>query len=60
MFKKYNGNGIYDEMFDATGAPRPHYRAVFDRLAEIGVDTIQRRHRMADLSFRNQGITFTV
>lgn len=60
MFNDYSVNGIFDEMFDATGAPRPHYISVAKRLTEIGRDAIQRRHRMADLSFRNQGITFTV
>jgi uncharacterized circularly permuted ATP-grasp superfamily protein len=60
MFTEYQTNGIFDEMFVDTGKPRPHYLPVFDRLRSLGADAFERRRRMADLSFRNQGITFTV
>jgi uncharacterized circularly permuted ATP-grasp superfamily protein len=60
MFDQYAVNGLYDEMFAADGAPRPHYAAVASRLAALGADAFARRVRMADVTFRNQGITFTV
>src|SRR6202012_1067276 len=42
------------------GMPRPHYAAVADRLSTFDVEAFNRRRRMADVTFRNQGITFTV
>jgi uncharacterized circularly permuted ATP-grasp superfamily protein len=60
MFDQYQLNGIFDEMFEAVDVPRPHYEAVFGQLVSLGNSAFQRRRRMADLSFRNQGITFTV
>ncbi len=50
----------YDEMFEAAGRPRPHYRDLHERLAGLGPQELERRHRLADLSMRQQGITFTV
>lgn len=60
MFKNYILNGVYDEMFQETGVPRPHYEQVFRQLQNLSNPAFQRRSRMADLTFRNQGITFTV
>jgi uncharacterized circularly permuted ATP-grasp superfamily protein len=50
----------YDEMFEGPGRPRPHYRALYERLIKLGPAELERRHRLADLSMRQQGITFTV
>jgi uncharacterized circularly permuted ATP-grasp superfamily protein len=60
MFEEYIVNGVYDEMFGVTGTPRSHYASVASRLTELGPDALARRRRMADIAFRNQGITFTV
>ncbi len=60
MFDNYLINGVFDEMFATTGAPRGHYGPVVERIKDLGRDAILRRRRMADLTFRNQGITFTV
>lgn len=60
MFDQYQLNGLFDEMFSAADVPRPHYESVFGQLAALGNSAFQRRRRMADLTFRNQGITFTV
>src|SRR5450432_2413909 len=60
MFGDYIVNGVFDEMFGSTGTPRSLYASVFSRLSELGGDTLARRRRMADIAFRNQGITFTV
>ncbi len=50
----------YNEMYESGSTPRSHYRILQDRLKEIGSDEIQRRQQAADLSFLQQGITFTV
>jgi len=60
MFDNYQVNGIFDEMFEGTGRPRAHYQSVYSRLTTLGHEAFQRRRKMADVSFRNQGITFTV
>ena len=60
MFQTYQTDGLFDEMFEATGTPRPHYAAAAAGLAQLGRDTFSRRVKMADITFRNQGITFTV
>ena len=60
MFHDYPINGIFDEMFEVTGRPRAHYAAVYERTRDISSDFLQRRCKMADVAFRNQGITFTV
>src|SRR6478736_1845238 len=64
ILKQYALTG-YDEMF--SGGPslppddvRPDYRTLLSRLRNIGVGELQRRHKLADLTMRNQGITFTV
>ena len=50
----------YDEMFDASETPRPHYASLHERLIELGPEELERRHKVADLTMRQQGITFTV
>ncbi|WP_019587797.1 circularly permuted type 2 ATP-grasp protein [Deinococcus apachensis] len=54
------GNRFFDEMFTPDGAVRPHYQGVQGYIDRQGVAEFQRRHRLLDLAFRNQGITFTV
>ena len=60
VFSGYDNPGLFDEMFANPGEPRPHYAAVHRKLGELDPSAFDRRRRMADLSFRNQGITFTV
>src|SRR4051812_35191351 len=60
MFDDYEVNGLYDEMFVAGSNPRPHYAPMAPRLKALGPTAFQRRVKMADVTFRNQGITFTV
>ncbi|HEV7298174.1 MAG TPA: circularly permuted type 2 ATP-grasp protein [Tepidisphaeraceae bacterium] len=60
MFEGYESDGLYDEMFASAGVPREHYGPVTTRLQSMGHDAVTRRLRMADVSFRNQGITFAV
>jgi uncharacterized circularly permuted ATP-grasp superfamily protein len=60
MFDQYTIDGVFDEMFEAPLRPRAHYAPVLERVFSLGPATIQRRRHLADLSFRNLGITFTV
>ena len=50
----------YDEMFEARDALHPHYEPLLNHFAALPPDELQRRKQAADLSFLNQGITFTV
>jgi uncharacterized circularly permuted ATP-grasp superfamily protein len=47
-------------MFTSDGRARPHYDALYRRLAGLPDDELRYRQQAADLSFLNQGITFTV
>jgi uncharacterized circularly permuted ATP-grasp superfamily protein len=60
MFESYEVNGLFDEMFESAGQPRAHYAPAAARLAALGAEAFGRRVKMADVTFRNQGITFTV
>ncbi len=59
-FPNYLLDNAYDEMFEAPGQPRPHYLPLLHTLTTLPGDEIRRRKHSADLSFLNQGITFTV
>jgi len=50
----------YDEMFTAPGELHPHYELLLNHFSSLPSDELQRRKQAADLSFLNQGITFTV
>jgi uncharacterized circularly permuted ATP-grasp superfamily protein len=60
LFASYQLDGAYDEMFDAAGSTRGHYRALQDHLHELPPAELQRLQQAADLAFLHQGITFTV
>jgi uncharacterized circularly permuted ATP-grasp superfamily protein len=60
MFENYHFDGLFDEMFEGQGRPRPHYAPVMARLKALGPAAFAKRVRMADVTFRNQGITFNV
>ena len=60
MLQDYHVNGVFDEVFAHDGSPRAHYAALVDGLRQLDAAAFLRRVRMADVSFRNQGITFTV
>ncbi len=59
-FANYTLANSYDEMFDGTGHPRPAYQKLFHSLLEIPPEMLRQRQQDADLTFLNQGITFTV
>lgn len=59
-FSKYQTDGFFDEMFADSRKVRPHYGLVQDRFQRFKREEMEQRCQMADLSFLNQGITFTV
>jgi uncharacterized circularly permuted ATP-grasp superfamily protein len=56
----YDPGAFFDEMFEAPGVPRPHYRALAEQLSALSADEFEERRHGVDLSFLNQGIGFTV
>ena len=59
-FSDYEVAAAYDEMFRAPGRPRMQYRALYAQLLSLPAEELRRSKQEADLSFFNQGITFTV
>src|SRR5579872_2883121 len=59
-FGDYAMGPAYDEMFRANGRPRTHYRNLYAQLLKLPYEELDRFKKEADLSFFNQGITFTV
>src|SRR5580698_5632760 len=59
-FSDYEIDAAYDEMFRAAGRPRPHYKNLYTQLLNLPPEELYRCKKEADLSFFNQGITFTV
>jgi len=51
---------FYDEMYDARGKVRPHYKEFARWLAATPPDQLALRRREADLLFHRAGITFTL
>jgi uncharacterized circularly permuted ATP-grasp superfamily protein len=58
--KNYKLDHAYDEMFASHDALHEHYEPLLEHFAALPPEEIQRRKQAADLSFLNQGITFTV
>jgi uncharacterized circularly permuted ATP-grasp superfamily protein len=50
----------FDEMYDAGGQVRPHYRDFARWLADTPDELLAQRRREADLLFHRAGITFTL
>ncbi|MEO8078412.1 MAG: circularly permuted type 2 ATP-grasp protein, partial [Acidobacteriota bacterium] len=59
-FADYAIADAYDEMFDARTHPRRPYRKLHKELMNLSPEELGRSKQKADLSFFNQGITFTV
>ena len=51
---------FYDEMHDADGRVRPHYRDIAEWLAALPASALAAKREEADLIFRRVGITFAV
>jgi uncharacterized circularly permuted ATP-grasp superfamily protein len=59
-FAAYALADAYDEMFDARAQPRRPYRKLHKELMSLTPEELGHSKQKADLSFFNQGITFTV
>jgi uncharacterized circularly permuted ATP-grasp superfamily protein len=59
-FNNYETDGFFDEMFAADHSIRPHYRKLLKSFGQLKETDLDERRQMADRSFLNQGITFTV
>lgn len=53
-------DAFYDEMFAGPGRPHEHYAKIYRRIFELSPEDWTTRQNAAELSFLNQGITFTV
>lgn len=60
LFKDYQTEGFFDEMFTADGEVRPHYRKLLERHKELSLEDFEHRRKAVDLSFLRTGVTFTV
>ena len=60
FFDNYQPESFFDEMFTAPGEVRPHYKDLLARLQGMSREEFCRKRSLADTSFLNQGITFTV
>lgn len=60
LFKRYNLGPAYDESFAGMDRPRPNYEALYRFLLQLPDNELVHRQSAADLSFLQQGITFTV
>jgi uncharacterized circularly permuted ATP-grasp superfamily protein len=58
--KNYKLDHAYDEMFAGAGTLHEHYALLLEHFQSLPKEEVQRRKQAADLSFLNQGITFTV
>lgn len=60
LFKNYQPEKFFDEMFTADGKVRPHYQKLYQRLNEMNGKGFDQKREAVDLSFLRMGITFTV
>jgi uncharacterized circularly permuted ATP-grasp superfamily protein len=51
---------FFDEVIARNGLPNPHYEIMMRRFNQFSTADIRARREMANIFFRNQGITFTV
>jgi uncharacterized circularly permuted ATP-grasp superfamily protein len=60
LLRNYLLDHAYDEMFAGPDQLHPQYEPLFERFSSLPIEELQRRKHSAELSFLNQGITFTV
>jgi uncharacterized circularly permuted ATP-grasp superfamily protein len=56
----YDPGEFFDEMYEASGVVRPHYRSLVERLGTLPLPEFERRRAAVDLAFLRRGVTFTV
>lgn len=60
LFTDYEVGDFFDEMFSAPGQVRPQYEILLKRFQEMEKAEFDRKRALADKSYLDQGITFTV
>ncbi|MFM8829516.1 MAG: circularly permuted type 2 ATP-grasp protein [Spartobacteria bacterium] len=60
FFGQYETGGFFDEMFEADGSVRPHYAKILERFSEMDPAAFESKRGLAEKTYLNQGITFTV
>jgi uncharacterized circularly permuted ATP-grasp superfamily protein len=59
-FTSYDPADFYDEMFDTSGAPRPHAQLLIDTIESLSDGQLLRYQHSADRLLLQMGITFNV
>lgn len=59
-FAGYTVDVAYDEMLDGKAQPRKPYRRLHKELLKLSSEELWRSQQNADITFFNQGITFTI
>jgi uncharacterized circularly permuted ATP-grasp superfamily protein len=60
MLERYEHDGFFDEMLDAAGQPRPHYKKLRKHFKALKAPEFDLKRRSVDVAFLRQGITFNV
>jgi uncharacterized circularly permuted ATP-grasp superfamily protein len=60
LFRGYELGDAFDEMFDRSLQPRPHYQMLHRLLQRTSPEEFRRRKAMTDLSMLQDGVGFTV
>lgn len=60
LLKAYEPENFFDEMLDATGKVRPHYRRFREMLQSLSSKEFNVKRQSVDLAFLRQGVTFNV
>jgi uncharacterized circularly permuted ATP-grasp superfamily protein len=60
LITAYDVGPFFDEMLEADGSPRPHYRPLYERLSALSDEGLEERVRTVNAFFLTQGIGFTV
>jgi uncharacterized circularly permuted ATP-grasp superfamily protein len=56
----YDPGHFYDELFDASGRPRPEVVPLVDRINSLSIEEIQHRQQAAQIALFKMGVTFNV
>ena len=59
-FKSYDTEHFYDELIQPSGEPRPGAEILIERIESLRDGDVLARHKAAEASMYNMGITFTV
>lgn len=62
LFDLYEAEPLryFDEVINREGTPKSHYDILIQRFNQFSGDDLRTRRELANIFFRNQGITFTV